>query len=145
MDDYWQRMAEANIRPGLKTYSSIIEGYGRRGDHESCCKWLDQMNVGRVSPTVVTMNSLIHCCVKNSDAVGAENWFRRMYAGKLVPNSTSYGSIIEAYAKNADVQNAIRWLDYIERHFQKSKFQHSKHCGFETNIVTLIHEQKQNW
>jgi len=115
IQNLWRRLQEENVRPGLKMFSSIIEGYARNGEYGSCCHWVDQMYNSRVYPCILTFNSLLHCCAKNENSVAAEQWFRKLQQVTLKPDARTYGNIIETYTKQSDVKHSIRWLDAMER------------------------------
>ena len=63
--EWVKKMAEKGAPPNLQTYNTLIDGYGRSCQCESCFLILEEMENNGLKPNVVSYGFLVNCLCKD--------------------------------------------------------------------------------
>ncbi|XP_077209901.1 tetratricopeptide repeat (TPR)-like superfamily protein isoform X2 [Tasmannia lanceolata] len=95
------------FRPGVITYSTILQAYCDKSNFCKVYELLDEMHAQGCPPNVVTYTSLINSLAKSEEIEEALEIFERMKAAGCKPDILSYNSLIHILGKAGQLSKAI--------------------------------------
>nr|KYP38179.1 Pentatricopeptide repeat-containing protein At3g23020 family [Cajanus cajan] len=99
-----------SVRLSSRTYTTLIDTYGKGGQFRAACETFARMIRQGVALTTVTLNTMIHLYGNCGRLQGACLLFQKMGELRCQPDSRTYNILISLYIKNNDVNLAGKYL-----------------------------------
>ncbi|GMH15930.1 hypothetical protein Nepgr_017771 [Nepenthes gracilis] len=104
------------FKPGVKTYSILMRGWGNIADSGSACKLFDEMLEKGCVADVPAYNSLLEALCRGGNVEEAYRFFREMGCKGLDPDACTYSIFIRAYCEGDNIYSAFRVLDRMRKY-----------------------------
>lgn len=111
-------MVKQNCRPNVVTYTSLIDGFCRRGDSVGAEKLFEKMKHCGLMPNVVTYSILIGGFCKEGKLPKAASSFEQMLMSKCNPNEATFHYLVNGFSNNAS--NMVCSREGLHQHKQST-------------------------
>ncbi|CAM0138814.1 hypothetical protein VKS41_005972 [Umbelopsis sp. WA50703] len=89
--------------PDLKSYTMIVQGFGRAGNMKSAVSWFRRMLAREIKPDVNVYTTLIDGFMRISDVDKAEKYFAEMMDSNIQPNLVTYNCMMYHATQQLDM------------------------------------------
>ncbi|KAF9384081.1 hypothetical protein BGX21_001397, partial [Mortierella sp. AD011] len=111
-------LLEGDVKPDLKSFHALLNGYGRAGDLEAAIKIPEQMIKHKLNPTTTTFNLIMKAYLSAREDMGtSRKLFRAMELSGVSapPDLVTFNQLLEGYRR---VGNTM-WFDaYFDKYFE---------------------------
>lgn len=107
----FKKMMESGCKPTIRTFNTLIKGYGMIGKPEVSLKLLDLMlREENLKPNDRTYNMLAQAWCNNDNIEEAWNVVYRMMRYGLRPDVVTYNTLVKGYTQNGETGRAERMI-----------------------------------
>ena len=111
MEDHQKR--QYDTRPDVKTYSCVIDAFGKNSDSASAESWFQRMVDDGILPNVTVFTCVIHAHARNGNVDRALYWFNRLESDLRIvcKDITTLNMVLDSYAKKGHAEGAQLFLE----------------------------------
>eukprot|EP00400_MALV-I_sp_L67-5_P000051 gene51-3_t len=112
---WFQKLLDAQVKPDIITFNSMLTICSREGSPTLARDWLEKMRAYNLKPNIYSWTSLCHSNSVIGDSDGVRNCLREMKEAEIFPSTVHYNCLINSYAKNSDGPGAARAFDELAK------------------------------
>lgn len=110
-----EMVEKRSVKPDVVSYTTLFNGYMRKGDKEGWEKVLTDMEKSGLGDDVATYNCKIAGLCKSGRAVEAEDLLDVMSRKKVRANRNTYNMVIEGFCKEGNAKKAMKVYERMKK------------------------------
>lgn len=111
VEKYWAAMKDDNFSPDCRTFSHLIEAFGRAGRISNAVDTFNRLEEHGCIPDTAVYNSMISNYISIGEIDEAVDFYRRMPERNCSPDIDTYNKLIRAFLKARRVADALEFFN----------------------------------
>ncbi|AES61892.1 putative tetratricopeptide-like helical domain-containing protein [Medicago truncatula] len=112
-----ERALFSNASFGSHTYNTLIDTYGKAGQHKEASETFAKMLKQGIPPTTVTFNTMIHICGNHGRLEEVSSLLRKMGELRCSPDTRTYNTLISLHTKHNDIDMATKYFKRMKESY----------------------------